>query len=483
MPIVDLPDEAATAAFAARISALAAVGDIIALKGDLGAGKTTFARGFIRARGGTEEVPSPTFTLVQVYELTSAAIWHFDLYRLKSPEEAWELDIEEAFAEGISLIEWPERLGPLLPRRPPRDRLLFGDQPEARRSQCSTRVRIGKNVWPGSSLMHDPRRQAMAAFLDAAGWAGVRAAPLAGDASFRRYYRLGRNGSSVVLMDAPPPQEDIGPYVAIAALLRELGFSAPEVLAEDRDEGFLLLEDFGDDTYTRQLARGADEPALYKLAVDTLIALQRAAAPRGTPELPPYDMERLLGEAVLLVDWYRPIASGLREEYLALWRAVLPDAMVSPPTLVLRDYHVDNLMLLPDRPGVRGCGLLDFQDAVTGPPSYDLVSLLEDARRDIPGPLRQAMTERYLTAFPELDRLAFLRSAAILAAQRNCKILGIFTRLWKRDGKRQYLAHIPRVWRLLEADLGHPALDPIARWLDRHLPPETRCRPDLRSEA
>jgi aminoglycoside/choline kinase family phosphotransferase len=331
--------------------------------------------------------------------------------------------------------------------------------------------------------MHDPRRQAMAAFLDAAGWAGVRAAPLAGDASFRRYYRLGRNGSSVVLMDAPPPQEDIGPYVGIAALLRELGLSAPEVLAEDRDRGFLLLEDFGDDTYTRLLADGADEPALYRLAVDTLIALQRAATPRDTPELPSYDMERLLGETVLLVDWYRPVASGLREEYLALWRAVLPDAMASPPTLVLRDYHVDNLMLLPNRRGVRGCGLLDFQDAVRGPPSYDLVSLLEDARRDIPGSLQQAMTERYLSAFPALDRSAFFRSAAILAAQRNCKILGIFTRLWKRDGKRQYLAHIPRVWRLLEADLGHPALGPIARWLDRHLPPETRCRPDLQSEA
>jgi N-acetylmuramate 1-kinase len=331
--------------------------------------------------------------------------------------------------------------------------------------------------------MHDPRRKAMAAFLDAAGWAGVRAAPLAGDASFRRYYRLGRNGSSVVLMDAPPPQEDIGPYVGIAALLRELGLSAPAVLAEDRDRGFLLLEDFGDDTYTRLLAGGADEPSLYRLAVDTLIALQRAATPRGTPEIPPYDVERLLGEAVLLVDWYRPVASGLREEYLALWRAVLPDAMASPPTLVLRDYHVDNLMLLPNRPGVRGCGLLDFQDAVRGPPSYDLVSLLEDARRDIPGPLQQAMTERYLSAFPALDRGAFFRSAAILAAQRNCKILGIFTRLWKRDGKRQYLAHIPRVWRLLEADLGHPALGPIARWLDRHLPPETRCRPDLQGET
>jgi len=323
----------------------------------------------------------------------------------------------------------------------------------------------------------------MKAFLGTSGWDGVPAVPLAGDASFRRYYRLGRDESSAVLMDAPPPQEDVGPFVAVAGLLRGLGFSAPEVLAEDRGHGFLLLEDFGDDTYTRLLARGADEPALYRLAVDTLVALQRAVERHGTPDLPPYDLERLLGEATLLVDWYRPLAGGLREEYLALWRAVLPDAVVASPTLVLRDYHVDNLMLLPDRPGVRGCGLLDFQDAVTGQPSYDLVSLLEDARRDVPASLRQAMTERYLAAFPALDRVAFLRSAAILSAQRNCKILGIFTRLRKRDGKRQYLAHIPRVWRLLEADLRHPALGPVARWLDRHLPPETRHRPDLGGEA
>ena len=134
MPIVELPDEAATAALAARISALAAAGDIIALKGDLGAGKTTFARGFIRARGGLEEVPSPTFTLVQIYELGAAAVWHFDLYRVTSPEEAWELGIEDAFAEGLSLIEWPERLGPLMPPRRLEIEFLFGDQPEARRA-------------------------------------------------------------------------------------------------------------------------------------------------------------------------------------------------------------------------------------------------------------------------------------------------------------------------------------------------------------
>ena len=316
----------------------------------------------------------------------------------------------------------------------------------------------------------------MAAFLDECGWGGARLAPLAGDASFRRYYRLGSNGRRAVLMDAPPPQEDVVPYIAVSQLLRRLGFSAPEVYAEDRAGGFLLIEDFGDHTYTRLLDRGADEPSLYTLAVDTLVELQRAVAGYGSPDLPPYDAKRLLAEAALLIDWYAPAARGeplsdaRRDEYLDLWRTLLPQAALSRDTLVLRDYHVDNLMRLPDRSGVRGCGLLDFQDAVCGPPSYDLVSLLDDARRDVPADLRRQMTERYLAAFPALDQAAFLRSAAILAAQRNCKILGIFTRLWKRDGKPRYLVHLPRIWRLLEQEVAHPALDPIARWLDRHLP-------------
>jgi hypothetical protein len=320
----------------------------------------------------------------------------------------------------------------------------------------------------------------MAAFLGGCGWGGATPAPLAGDASFRRYYRLGSNGRRAVLMDAPPPQEDVVPYIAVSQMLRRLGFSAHEVYAEDRAAGFLLIEDFGDDTYTRLLDRGGDEPALYTLAVDTLIGLQRAVEAQGSPELPRYDADRLLAEAALLVDWYapavfgEPLSAARRGEYLDLWRTLLPQAALPGETLVLRDYHVDNLMLLPDRSGVQGCGLLDFQDAVCGPPSYDLVSLLEDARRDVPADLRRRMTERYLAAFPELDRAAFLRSAAILAAQRNCKILGIFTRLWRRDGKPRYLVHIPRIWRLLEQELAHPALDPIARWLDRHLPRPTR---------
>jgi aminoglycoside/choline kinase family phosphotransferase len=323
----------------------------------------------------------------------------------------------------------------------------------------------------------------MLAFLERCGLTGLTPTPLAGDASFRRYYRLSGNGRRAVLMDAPPPQEDVGPYIAVAALLRRLGFSAPEVFAEDRAAGFLLLEDFGDDTYTRLLDRGADEPPLYTLAIDTLIALQRQVAADRPLDLPLYDCERLLAEAVLLVDWYAPAALGApvsepsREEYLALWRTVLSQAALGRDTLVLRDFHVDNLMLLPDRAGVRGCGLLDFQDAVCGPPSYDLISLLEDARRDVRSELRQVMVERYLAAFPALDRRAFERSAAILAAQRNCKILGIFTRLWRRDGKPGYLAHIPRLWRLLEQDLSHAALQPVSRWLDRHLPAPVRHIP------
>lgn len=331
------------------------------------------------------------------------------------------------------------------------------------------------------------RAAAMAEFLAAAGWAGVTPANLAADASFRRYFRLDDGGRRAVLMDAPPPEEEVGPYVAVAAILRGLGLSAPQIHAEDRARGFLLIEDFGDDLYTRLLARSADETALYGLAIDTLIALHRAVAAHGLPRLPTYDAARLLSEAALLVEWYAPSVRGhplppaAREDYLARWREILPQAALSETTLVLRDYHVDNLMLLPGRSGVAGCGLLDFQDAVLGPASYDLVSLLEDARRDVPASLRAAMTARYLAAFPGLDPVRFQRSGAILAAQRNLKILGIFTRLWRRDGKPGYLPHIARVWRMIEGEVERePALAPIAEWLDRHLPPNLRHAPAVR---
>ena len=317
-------------------------------------------------------------------------------------------------------------------------------------------------------------------FLADAGWGDARRQPLDGDASFRHYVRLERpDGARAMLMDAPPPQEDVRPFVGVDAHLRRLGFSAPEILAADIDQGLLLLEDFGDATFTRILAGGGDEAPLYELAVDLLIALHRRDE-AAAAELPDYDDRRLLDEAALLVDWFLPAALGTppaaadRAHYLELWRAALPAARQVPRTLVLRDYHVDNLMRLEDRQGSAACGLLDFQDAVIGPAAYDLVSLLEDARRDIAPALVEAMVARYLAAFPDLDSDDFAASMAILGAQRHAKVIGIFTRLDRRDGKPVYLRHIPRVWRLFERSLGHPALAEIKRWVDAAVPPEAR---------
>jgi aminoglycoside/choline kinase family phosphotransferase len=331
------------------------------------------------------------------------------------------------------------------------------------------------------------RDSAIAAFLAASGWRDAKRQPLAGDASFRRYCRLERDGATAMLMDAPPPQEDVRPFLAIAGALRELGFSAPATLAAEAAAGLLLIEDFGDDTYTRLLAKGADEAELYALAVDVLIALHRRFTPQAMPGLPPYDDTRLLNEAALLVDWYLPAITGdttpadLRADYLDLWRGLFAQARAVPSTLVLRDYHVDNLMRIAGRGGLAACGLLDFQDAVLGPITYDLVSLLEDSRRDFAPDLAAAMRARYLAAFPDLDHAAFDASFAVLGAQRHCKVIGIFTRLDRRDGKPRYLAHIPRLWRLIDQDLRHPALAPVKQWLDRHIPPKLRLVPQVRS--
>lgn len=334
------------------------------------------------------------------------------------------------------------------------------------------------------------RESLIGEFLAKAGWGDADRRVLAGDASFRRYDRLSRGGANAVLMDAPPPMEDVRPFIKIDRLLRRMGLSAPEILAEDPKAGLLLLEDLGDDTYTRVLANGGDENALYELALDLLVEMHRRFAESGdAAALAPYDDEALLAEATLLTDWYMPAVLGrktparLREDYCALWRTAFREARHMPATLVLRDYHVDNLVWLRDRPGAAACGLLDFQDALLGPVTYDLVSLLEDARRDVPRALTRRLLERYLTAFPELDRDAFTASYAILGAQRSAKILGIFTRLDRRDGKPVYLQHIPRVWRWLQGDLAHPALAPLRDWFARELPPETRLVPEAKGAS
>jgi len=338
-------------------------------------------------------------------------------------------------------------------------------------------------------LSKNNRAQRMAAFLTAAGWGDANLAPMSADASFRRYIRLHLDDRRTLVMDAPPAHEDVRPFVMVDAHLRGLGFSAPDILREDTENGFLLLEDFGDATFTNLLKNGGDEEALYALATDVLIALHALESQTVTPDwLPPYNDQRLRDEAVLLLDWFMP-AQGLdvtteaRSAFERIWLDLFAHVHVGPRTLVLRDFHVDNLMHLPDRPGVKACGLLDFQDALAGHPAYDVMSLLQDARRDIEPTLQARMLERYTDALNVHGqaRTDFDRAYAILAAQRHAKVIGIFTRLDRRDGKPHYLKHIARLWRLLEHALTHPALSDMKAWMDAHIPAAQRRAPDAAS--
>jgi aminoglycoside/choline kinase family phosphotransferase len=304
------------------------------------------------------------------------------------------------------------------------------------------------------------------AFLAAKGWGDAQILPLAGDASFRRYFRVVAPGRAAVLMDAPPPHEDPRPFLQVAKHLAELGFAAPAIHASDLEQGLVLIEDFGDARMAEMIAaHPSRERSVYEQAIDLLVGLHRHPPAEA---LRPYDMAEYQREAGLFTDWYAP-AIDLTvdgESYRAAWgQALAPLADVQAVT-VLRDYHAENVMLLADG----RLGLLDFQDALAGHPAYDLVSLLQDARRDVSPEIEAAMLDRYAAAAP-LDRAAY----ALLGAQRNAKILGIFTRLWKRDGKPRYLAYQPRVWRYLERDLAHPALTAVADWFAANVPAAARA--------
>lgn len=329
------------------------------------------------------------------------------------------------------------------------------------------------------------RDRQRALFLAGAGWGTARLEPLPGDASARRYFRLVDRGRGAMLMDAPPP-EDVGRFVRIARLLHRLDYSAPLIFSADFDAGFLVLEDLGEQSYTRLIETGGDEEFLYGLATDVLADLHRRFDPNAAHGVPAYTDEILLEEAGRFLLWFLPAATGaavsdpVAREFTTLWRNALAAARFVPDTLVLRDYHIGNLMLLDGRDGLKACGLLDFQDAVIGPITYDLVSLIEDARRDVSPAVQTAMRARYLAQHPNIDPEAFDRSLAVLGAQRHTKIIGLFCRLYVRDGKPGYLHYLPRVWRQLEARLAHPALTELEDWMAHHVPaPLRRIPPGL----
>jgi len=373
--------------------------------------------------------------------------------------------------------------------------------------------------------MNPERQEAMQAFLDKAGWGDAILAPLPGDASTRRYIRLHGKTFGAMLMDQPqevepmqcPPNAtaeqrrelgynavarlagaDCGRFIAAAEFLRNKGLSAPQIYAADVKQGFVLIEDLGDDLYAAALSNGhaGEEYELYAAAVDALAKLHSEGAPSALGSdkaLYAYDETALLAETDLMTEWFFPLALGRqatddeRAEHRALWREVLLPVLASPAVFVHRDYHAQNLLWLPQRRGAARVGMIDFQDAVAGTTSYDLISLLEDARRDVSADLAESMTSRYVDRMREsghsVDVRFYREEAAVMAAQRNTKIAGIFARLYKRDSKPRYLSYLPRVWGYLEHDLRHDALAPLKLWYDRKIPADVRQQTSIGEAA
>ncbi len=504
---VTLANEEATQRFAADIAAALDPGDLVTLSGDLGAGKTAFARALIRTLAGddTIEVPSPTFTLIQSYELPRFPLVHADFYRLSGAAELAELGFDDLPEGSVVLLEWPDRAAGFLP--PDRLDITFTLAP-----QLGAEIRNARVVGYGAFGARAERMPQVRAFLEESGFAAARRRRLVGDASTRIFERLTLDDQTTVLMNAPrrpdgPPvrdgkpysaiahlAEDVVPYVAVAVGLRDRNLSAPTILHADLERGLIMMEDLGDERIV-----GGDPPApiaaRYEAAIDLLVSLHRRKLPEKLPvapqldyRLPRYDMAAFLIEAELMLDWYlasadAPPTDPAREEFIALWREALEPAINAPATWVLRDYHSPNLLWLPDREDVARIGVLDFQDALIGPAAYDVASLLQDARVDVPEALEVALLSRYARARrghdQRFDAASFTRLYATLAAQRATKILGIFARLDRRDGKPQYLRHVPRLLTYLRRSLAHPALGPLKAWYAANLPPRDASRDGL----
>jgi tRNA threonylcarbamoyl adenosine modification protein YjeE len=476
-----LADEAATTRLGEDIAAALKSGDLILLEGDLGAGKTTLARGLIRALAGDPalEVPSPTFTLVQSYE-TRLSVAHLDLYRLASPSELAELGLEEALATGAVLVEWPERAADALP--PGGIRIALAHQGEGR---------IATIDGPDAAMARVDRSLRLRDFLEGAGWGEARRAPLVGDASARAYEDVTVAGQPPrIAMNSPrlvlgPPVRDGKPYaeiahtaqsitafVAIARLLREADFAAPEVFAADLDQGFALIENLGPPFFLDPAGRPIAQR--YVAAAELLAAIharpwpdRAEAAPGRGHVIPPFDPAAMQIEADLLIDWYLPAVTGApatdrqRAAYKSAWADAIQRLAPAEKTLMLRDFHSPNLIWRDDRKGLDRLGIIDFQDALIGPSAYDVASLAMDARVIISESLETLVVAAYVAARQRagaFDVETFAMAYAIMAAQRNAKILGIFVRLDRRDGKPSYLKHLPRIRGYLRRALAHPAL-------------------------
>ncbi len=496
----ELQTPEAMKALASRLAAFVSPVDFIALYGELGAGKTTFAQGLLPALGVTEVVTSPTYGLVHGYAAAGRIINHCDFYRL-GPGEEEETGFCEMCAGSIVVAEWPEVIQALLPA----DRLEVHVEGDGSTRSVSLK---GFGAWQKKLA----RFCEVEAFLASNGWNSSRCVAVRGDASARLFSRLERGSETVMLMDWPPqtdgpPIRNGRPYCAIAHLAREgssfiaisgwlrsqAGISAPAIFASDLRSGLYLVEDLGDAVFGQLIAEGATLDPLYALAVDGLLSLRASNPPQALPspgrphyDVPDYDREALEVELDLLLQWYfklmtgAPAAPELTASFFEAWSPFLEWLSAQPKNLVLRDYHSPNLLLCEARSGPRRLGAIDFQDAVWGHPAYDLVSLLQDARLEVPEASERWLFERYCEgaakAGPGFGRTSFAKAYAILGAQRNTKIIGIFARLSLRDGKHGYLAHLPRIARYLFRNLSHPDLKPLNAWYEVHLRPLAETR-------
>ncbi|TWF46647.1 tRNA (adenosine(37)-N6)-threonylcarbamoyltransferase complex ATPase subunit type 1 TsaE [Neorhizobium alkalisoli] len=484
---IELADERQTIEFGEDLALALKIGDCLALSGDLGAGKSTLARALLRALAEDDdlEVPSPTFTLVQTYDLRIAAA-HFDLYRLSDSSELDELGFDEALSNGICLVEWPEMADGLLPANTIWLKLEHHDR--GRRATITAGA---------TELARIRRVLAIRHFLEASGHAGARRRFLTGDASMRAYEKVTtETGESLILMDWPkrpegPPvldgkpypkvahiAEDAYPFVAIANYLREIGLVAPEILNVDYEQGILLIEDLGSEGVLDE--NGAPIADRYRESVVCLAFLhghpmrQDLLLPDGhLHHIPDFDPTAMKMEARLLLDWYLPAQTGSpasaerRDAYLGIWDDLIKQLRDAEKNLLLRDFHSPNIIWRPEQSGVRRVGLIDFQDAMIGPTAYDLASIMQDARVDVPKALSDQMMVDYVAlrrSLGSFDEAGFQKAWAIMAAQRNCKLAGLWVRLKQRDGKPGYMKHMPRTLRYLSTALRHEALTPLREW-------------------
>ncbi len=494
-----LANEAATAHLMADLALLIGPGDVITLTGDLGAGKTAAARALIRYLAADDglEVPSPTFTLAQSYDLAPFPVLHADLYRVNHPDELEEIGLVPLPDGVVALIEWPDRAGNLLPA----DRI---DITLSHRPALGSNARAAEITGHGAAAAQVARLESLRQFLDLSGFMTAQRVRMPGDASTRSYARLLLDDGSRILMNSPRRPdgaaiydgksysaavhlaEDVKPFVAIANGLRAHGISAPAIHHADLDAGFLITEDFGTASFVDGTPP-APMPERYHAAADLLAKLHHDTLPETLPlapqldyAIPAFDTDAMLIEIGLMLEWYLPdrdvqLGAPLRAAFVAMWRELLARPVLARRTWMLRDYHSPNLIWLDDHEDIARVGVIDFQDTVLGPPAYDLVSLAQDARIDVPDTLEIALLSRYAKARreadPAFDAAAFVESYAIMSAQRNTRLLGTFARLNRRDGKPQYLKHQPRIWTYLNRSLAHPALADLGAWYEAHVPP------------